>query len=179
MGHLGTVLNMSDEVERRVMETNFWGAVALTKAVLPEMIARGSGQIWTVASILGFFGSPKLAAYAASKFAVVGYFESLQYELRNTGVHVGLVSPGFINTNVTLSSLDSEGKPLGKNSIAQEKGMNPEVFAGKFAAKACRKNPRKHLLIGRAEILSVPFKRLFPKLFFMIYGKLTDITRKK
>jgi len=85
MGHLGTAIEMELEVERKVFEVNFWGAVALTKAVLPHMTSRNSGQIWTVSSILGHFGSPKLAAYAASKHAVLGYFESIQYELRNSG----------------------------------------------------------------------------------------------
>lgn len=179
MGHLGTAAEMDLQVERRVMEVNLWGAVALTKALLPHFIARGSGQIWTVASILGFFGSPKLAAYAASKFAVVGYFESLQYELRGTGVHVGLLSPGFINTEVTLSSLGPDGKPIGKNSVAQEKGMAPAELARKFLKKSLRRKPAKHVIIGRYEVFSVPFKRWFPGLFFKVYGKLTDITRSK
>ena len=59
MGHLGTVVEMEITVERKVFEVNFWGAVALTKAVLPGMIAQYSGQIWTVSSILGHFGFAK------------------------------------------------------------------------------------------------------------------------
>jgi len=179
MGHLGTVSDMDLSVEEQVMNTNLWGAVALTKATLPHMSERGQGQIWTIASILGYFGSPKLAAYAASKFAVVGYFESLQYEMRNAPVHIGIISPGFINTNVTLSSLDPKGKPLGKNSVAQEKGMAPEVLAKKIFAKTQQSNPPKHAIIGGYEKFAVPFKRFFPNLFFKIYGKLTDITRSR
>jgi len=125
MGHLGTAIEMELDIERKVFEVNFWGAVALTKAVLPHMTSRNSGQIWTVSSILGHFGSPKLAAYAASKHGVVGYFESIQYELRKSEVHIGIVSPGFINTAVTLNSLGPDGVPIGKNSVAQEKGMLP------------------------------------------------------
>lgn len=179
MGHMGSVVEMNLEVERQVMEVNFWGSVALTKALLPSMIGNDSGQIWSVASILGYFGSPNLAAYAASKFAVIGYFESLQYELRGTNLHVGLLSPGFVNTQVTLSSLGPDGKAIGKNSVAQEKGMLPEELARRFVKKANRKNPPKHMLIGNYEIFAVPFKRFLPKLFFLVYGKLTDITRKK
>lgn len=179
MGHLGTVLEMTLPVERKVLEVNFWGCVALTKAVLPHMQKRNSGQIWTIASILGHFGSPKLAAYAASKYALVGYFESLQYELRSSAVHVGLVSPGFINTSVTLNSLGPDGVPIQKNSSAQEKGMLPMEFARKFYNRTAKRRPRRHLFIGRYEILAVPFKRFFPNLFFSIYGKLTDVTRQK
>jgi len=62
MGHLGSVTEMELNVEEQVMNTNLWGSVALTKAVLPHMIERGSGQIWTVASILGFFWQPKIGS---------------------------------------------------------------------------------------------------------------------
>lgn len=179
MGHLGTAIEMELDIERKVFEVNFWGAVALTKAVLPHMTSRNSGQIWTVSSILGHFGSPKLAAYAASKHAVVGYFESIQYELRKSEVHIGIVSPGFINTAVTLNSLGPDGVPIGKNSVAQEKGMLPLDFALKFLKLSTKRRPKKHLLIGRYEIHSVPFKRYLPRLFFMVYGKLTDVTRQK
>ena len=179
MGHLGTAIEMELDIERKVFEVNFWGAVALTKAVLPHMTSRNSGQIWTVSSILGHFGSPKLAAYAASKHAVVGYFESIQYELRKSEVHIGIVSPGFINTAVTLNSLGPDGVPIGKNSVAQEKGMLPIVFALKFLKLSTKRRPKRHLLIGRYEVLSVTFKRYLPKLFFMVYGKLTDVTRQK
>lgn len=179
MGHLGTAIEMELEIERKVFEVNFWGAVALTKAVLPYMTSRNSGQIWTVSSILGYFGSPKLAAYAASKHAILGYFESVQYELRNSDVHIGIVSPGFINTAVTINSLGPDGAPIGKNSVAQEKGMLPRDFALKFLKLSTKRRPKKHLLIGRYEIHSVPFKRYLPKLFFVVYGKLTDVTRQK
>lgn len=176
MGHLGSVMDMQPAVESKVMDVNFWGAVSLTKVVLPHMIARGSGAIWTVASILGFFGSPKLAAYAASKSAVLGYFESLWFEMKDTPIHIGVVSPGFINTNVTLSSLDAQGKPLGKNSVAQEKGMLPEVFAKKFYAKSQRR--RRHMLIGGYELASVYLKRYCPWFFAILYAKMTAKARK-
>lgn len=177
MGHLGRVVEMTIDVEEKVMQTNFWGTVALTKAVVPWMLEQGSGQIWSVASILSYFGSPKLAAYAASKFAVVGYMESLQYELRKTPVHAGILSPGFINTNVTLSSLGPDAKPIGKNSVAQEKGMLPEELARKFYRITQKNHPPLHVVIGRYEKWAVPFKRYLPKFFFKVYGKLTDITR--
>lgn len=178
IGHLGRVEDMDFQVERRVLEVNFWASVALTKAVLPIMLERRSGEIWTVASILAYFGSPKLAAYAASKFAVAGYFESLQYELEGSGVHAGILSPGFINTAVTLSSLGPDGTPIGKNSVAQEKGMSPEELARKFLRKTQKTNPPKQVIIGRYERFAVPFKRLLPSIFRVVYGKLTNVARK-
>jgi short-subunit dehydrogenase len=143
------------------------------------MLSRDSGQIWTVSSILGFFGSPKLGAYAASKFAVIGYFESLQYELQESNVHAGILSPGFINTAVTVKSLGPNGVPIGVNSQAQEKGMLPEVLARKFLNKTTKGTLPKHLIIGGYERFSIPFKRFFPNLFSLVYSKLTNVTRKK
>ena len=160
------------------MEVNFWSAAARTKAILPTMLERRSGEIWTVASILAYFGSPKLAAYAASKFAVTGYFESLQYELEGSGIHAGILSPGFINTAVTLNSLGPDGNPIGKNSMAQEKGMLPEELAQKFLRKTKKSNPPKQVIIGRYERFAVPFKRFLPSIFRVVYGKLTHAARK-
>ena len=120
-----------------------------------------------------------MAAYAASKFAIIGYFESLQYELQNSGVHAGILSPGFIKTSVTVKSLGPNGVPLGVNSSAQEKGMLPEVLAQKFLKKTARGKLPKHLVIGGYERFSIPFKRFFPNLFSLVYSKLTNVTRKK
>ncbi|MAZ96433.1 MAG: short-chain dehydrogenase [Flavobacteriales bacterium] len=178
IGHLGSVDEMEFEIERKVMDVNFWAAVALTKAVLPHMLSNDSGQIWTISSILGFFGSPKLAAYAASKFAVIGYFESLQYELQHSQVHAGILSPGFINTAVSLNSLGPNGEPVGVNSSAQERGMLPEVLAQKFLQKTSKGRLPKHIVIGGYERFSIPFKRYLPRLFSLVYVKMTNFTRK-
>jgi len=176
MGHLGDALLMQERIERQVMEVNFWGHVALTKAVLPDMLARKSGSIVAISSILGHFGSPGLAAYAASKHAVLGYFESLREELIGTGVNVALVAPGFINTNVTKASLTATGEVYGQNSVAQEKGMSPEIFAEKLITKIEKK--KNYIFIGRSEIFAVPFKHFAPNLFFAVMRYLTKRARK-
>lgn len=167
IGHLGTALEMEDAVEHKVMDINFWGQVAITKAVLPDMIARGSGKIVTISSLLGHYGSANLAAYAASKHALLGYFESLREEISGTGVKVLLVSPGFVNTNVTLNSLTKTGHKLNLNSVAQEKGMKPEVMAQKLV-KAIASN-KKYAYPGGIEMLAIPLKRIAPNFFYRLY----------
>lgn len=177
VGHMGNVEKMDAEVERKVMEVNFWGQVMLTKALLPHFRKRNSGFISITGSILGKFGSPGLAAYAASKHALYGYFDSLREELRETNIKTMMVTPGFINTNVTLSSYTADGKVLGKNSVAQEKGMKPEDLA-KQLIKAIEKE-KKSILIGKWETLSVPFKNMTPNLFYNAMNFLTQRARKK
>ena len=85
---------------RAQFETNFFGLVALTKAVLPSMIARRGGRIVNVASIAGRVALPGMAAYCASKFAVVGFSESLRHELAPLGIWVSVVEPGSFRTDI-------------------------------------------------------------------------------
>lgn len=177
IGHLGSVLEMSLDVERKVMETNLWGHVALTKAILPHMLERNSGTIVILSSILGYFGSPRLAAYSASKHAVLGYYDSLRLELAETGINILTVAPGFINTEVTKRSLTANGQEYGKNSPAQEKGMDPGRFAGKLIKAIDRK--KSHVTIGGYETFSIPFWKLSPTLFYRAMMFLSGKARKK
>jgi len=167
IGHLGAALDMSETVERKVMEINFWGQVGLSKAVLPDMLNRGSGKIVVLSSMIGHYGSANLAAYAASKHALLGYFESLREELRGKGVGFLLVSPGFVNTNVTLKSLLPDGSIYNTNSIAQERGMNPEIFAEKLVRAISTK--KNYAYIGGYELLALPLKKVWPALFYRLY----------
>ena len=177
IGHLGDVVKMSSEVERQVMETNFWGHVNISKALLPHLIEKNSGSIVTIGSILGVFGSPGLAAYSASKHALYGYFESLRQELSETNLHIMLISPGFIKTNVTRSSLTHDGEVYGKDSTAQENGMDPKELANKIVRAIS--NGKDHALLGGWEIYSVPFKKIAPKTFYRTMRALTKRARKK
>ncbi len=167
IGHLGTALDMSEAVERKVLEINFWGQVAMSKAVLPDMLSRGSGKIVVISSMLGHYGSAKLAAYAASKHALLGYFESLREEIHGSGVGVLLVSPGFINTQVTLNSLLPDGRVYNKNSVAQERGMLPQVFAEKLIRAINR--DKSYAYFGSYELAALPLKRIAPLLFYKLY----------
>jgi NAD(P)-dependent dehydrogenase (short-subunit alcohol dehydrogenase family) len=85
---------------REQFETNFFGHVAVTKAVLPTMRQQKSGHIIMVSSISGRTASPTLSCYAASKFALEGWSESLRMELRSLGIHVVLVEPGAYATDI-------------------------------------------------------------------------------
>ncbi|HJX00125.1 MAG TPA: SDR family oxidoreductase [Terriglobales bacterium] len=88
-----------DELRLQV-ETNFFGQVAVTKAVLPSMRAQGSGHIIMVSSILGLMGQPMVSSYCASKHALEGWAEALRIELRSLGIRVVLVEPGAYKTDI-------------------------------------------------------------------------------
>ena len=166
IGQYGSVIDTKTEVERKIFEINYFGTVALTKAILPLMLDQGKGKVMAIASIAGKFGQRNLAAYSASKAAILLYFESLKEELTGTPVEVQVVSPGFINTRVTLNSLNSEGHALEKNSPAQENGMPATSFAKKFLKVA--EGKRFHSFIGNKELMAVPFHSLAPGLFYKL-----------
>src|SRR3990172_6474290 len=88
-----------------VMATNFFGAVYATEAVLPSMLARGSGHLVAVGSLTGYGGLPRTAAYSASKGALHNFFESLRVDLRGTGVDVTVITPGYVKTELTVKNL--------------------------------------------------------------------------
>ena len=83
---------------RAIFDTNFFGIVRMTRAVVPHMRRQGIGRIINIGSVLGFLPMPYMALYSATKHAVAGYTESLDHELRTMGIRVSVVEPAYINT---------------------------------------------------------------------------------
>jgi short-subunit dehydrogenase len=100
------------EVGRQQFETNFWGTVKITNAVLPQLRKQKSGQIITISSMVGLIGPPNLSYYSASKHAVEGYFKSLRFELKQFNINVSVVEPGWFKTNLGLNALSVTDKNL-------------------------------------------------------------------
>jgi dehydrogenase/reductase SDR family protein 7B len=165
----GLALETDLKTEQRLLDVNFWGTVILSKAVLPQMIARNSGSIIAISSLVGKFGTKYRSAYAASKHALHGYFDSLRIEIDNPNIHIMLACPGFIKTNVTINALTANGNAQGTMDDAQENGMLPEECA-KQIIKAIN-SKKEEVYIGGKEINGVLIKRFFPKLFAKIIRK--------
>lgn len=98
--HLSMAEETSPDMAERVMDTNFWGSVRMTRAVLPTMRKQRSGQIIYTSSLAGLVGTPCLAFYAASKHALEGFAESLRLEVESFGIHVSLIEPDFRRTGL-------------------------------------------------------------------------------
>lgn len=157
------------ETEQKLLNVNFWGTVILSKAVLPSMIAQNNGSIVCISSLVGKFGTRYRSAYAASKHALHGYFDSLRIEIDNPNIHIMLACPGFIKTNVTINAVTADGSKQGTMDDAQENGMLPEVCA-KEIVKAIN-TKKEEVYIGGKETRGVLLKRFFPKLFSKIIRK--------
>lgn len=154
------------EVDKRLMDVNFFGTVALTKSILPSMLTHQLGHIVTVTSVTGKLGSPLRSAYAASKHALHGFFDSLRAELGNTPIHITLVCPGFVRTNVSINALTGSGQPQGIMDPATEKGMSPEAAARRILDAI--RNGKEETWFGGKEVLGIYLKRFFPALFSRI-----------
>lgn len=150
-------------VDQRLMLVNYFGTVAVTKAVLPHMLERGTGHLAAVTSIVGKFGTPWRSAYSASKHAVHGFFDSLRAELADTGIKVTLIAPGFIRTNVSINALTADGTPLGTMDRAQAEGLDPDIAARRMLEGL--KRDELEVYVGGKETRGVLIKRLFPNRF--------------
>lgn len=160
-------------IEQRIMNINFWGTVALSKAIIPGMLVNGGGHVVCVSSLVGKFGTRYRSAYAASKHALHGYFDSLRAELYGKPVNITIVCPGFIKTNLSLNAVNAEGSPQGTMDDAQENGMPPEACAAQIVS-AIKQN-KEEVYIGGKEVKGIWFKRLFPSRFskYMNTAKVT------
>ncbi|MBI3133224.1 MAG: SDR family oxidoreductase [Bacteroidetes bacterium] len=165
----GEAADTSMEVNRRIMEINYFGNIALTKAVLPVMHSQKSGHIVVIASIAGKFGFFLRSAYSASKHALQGYYESLLLEEEKNNIFVTLVYPGKINTEISKSALNASGNAHGVMDHNQETGMPVSVCVRKMLKAVSKK--KKAVLIGKKEILAVHIKRFWPWLFWKIIRK--------
>lgn len=162
----------SVDVDRRIMEVNYFGAVAVTKFLLPHFLQRKSGHYVTISSLTGHIGTPYRSGYAASKHALHGFFDSLRAELWKevgNGIIVTMICPGFVHTPITLSAVTGDGTPLGKMDEAQFKGM-PAAECAQRIVSAIEKQ-KDEVYIGRKEVLGVYMKRFFPGLFVRIIRK--------
>jgi dehydrogenase/reductase SDR family protein 7B len=158
------------DIDRKLMEVNYFGSVALTKAVLPKMIAQQSGQIVAISSITGLFGFPLRSAYAASKHALKGFFESVLLENRKHNIFVTMVYPGRVQSNISLNAITKSGEKYGKMDDGQAEGMPADTCAKKIV-KAVEKR-KKEILVGNKELLMAHFKRYIPSLFYKIALKI-------
>ena len=157
------------DVDKRIMNINYFGTIILTKALLPEMIQNKSGHIAVMTSLAGKFAIPLRSAYAASKHALHGFFDTLRAEVYNDNIKVTLFCPAYINTNIAKNALTKDGTPQNFNDPGMEKGTSPEDFA-KLALKSIKKG-KEEVISGGKEKYGVYLKRFFPKLFSRIIRK--------
>jgi NAD(P)-dependent dehydrogenase (short-subunit alcohol dehydrogenase family) len=159
---------------RLQLETNFFGAVAMTRAVLPTMRKQRSGHIIQMSSIVGLQGSVTISSYAASKHALEGWSESLRLEVNALGIKVVLLEPGAFATGIWIEGarMGEESKKSSSPNFARGLRMrevmqripkaDPIVVARAVVAIAQKPNPKLRYLVGRDAKIQLALKRLLP-----------------
>ncbi|MCK5136281.1 MAG: SDR family NAD(P)-dependent oxidoreductase [Bacteroidales bacterium] len=146
-------IDTSLEIDRRIMEIDYFSGVILTKALLPKMIENGYGHIGVTSSISGKFGFPLRSAYAAAKHALFGFYKSVWAENSKKGIRITIFSPGRIRTNISFHALKKDGEAHGVMDPGLAGGISPAKCARKMI-RAMKRN-RKDVLIGGKELILV------------------------
>jgi short-subunit dehydrogenase len=152
------------DVVKRIMQVNFLGTVEWTSLCMPLLQNSTDSQIAIMSSVVGEYGFPLRSSYAASKHALVGYFESMHLEPDSP--RVSIISPGRIRTNISISALGVDGAQHGKMDNGLDKGITPEKAAKKIL-NGIRKR-KYNIFIGSGEIVLLFIKRYVPSLFRFI-----------
>jgi NAD(P)-dependent dehydrogenase (short-subunit alcohol dehydrogenase family) len=150
----GTMWTMLEEIEdtsifERLMRLNYLGSALCTYYALPHL-KRSRGRIVGVSSVAGLTGVPTRTAYAASKHAMFGFFDSLRVELMGTGVSVTMVAPDFVLSEIHKRALGGDGQPLGRSPLQQGRIMTAEECAQRMVP-AIERRERMLLLSPRSK----------------------------
>lgn len=167
ISYRGNVLETHMSVHRDVMETNYFGPISLTQALLPSMVQRRSGHVVVISSVQGKIAIPYRSAYAASKHATQAYFDCLRAEVGHLGIPVTVISPGYIRTNLSVNAVTGDGSKYGVLDKTTASGWDPRDV-GEAVLKAVRLKSKDVLLAGPLPTAAVYLRTLWPALFFKL-----------
>jgi short-subunit dehydrogenase len=156
------IIETSIEVDKKLMEIDYLGTIALSKALLPHFVSHKSGHYVVVSSLMGKFSSHYRSAYCGAKHALHGFFDALRLEHDKDNIKVTMICPGFVNTNVARNALTVDGSKQIHQDDMTENGLDVNVFVKKMI-KAIHKE-KYEAYIGKFEKFGVFVKRLSPKL---------------
>jgi NAD(P)-dependent dehydrogenase (short-subunit alcohol dehydrogenase family) len=176
VGVAGAAEESSIEQARALFDTNLFGAMRMTRAVLPQMREQGSGRVINLSSVLGLVPAPFGALYAASKHAIEGYSESLDHEVREYGVRVLLVEPAYTRTSFDANSIPAD-QPLpvyarrrqvfdGLIAEAIKGGDEPSVVGDVIVAAATDPRPKLRYPAGPLARRVSKLRRFAPSTLF-------------
>ena len=172
----GAAEESSIDQARALFETNVFGSIRMTRAVLPHMREQGSGRIINVSSVLGFLPAPFMALYASTKHAIEGYSESLDHEVRDQGIRVLLVEPGYTSTSFDANAAAAD-EPLALYARRREAsdalvaaavraGDEPAVVGQVIVAAATDAHPRLRYPAGPLARRVTKLRRYVPAAMF-------------
>jgi len=164
VGQRGAAKDTILDVQRKVMEVNYFGTIAMTQAVMPAMIKARSGMIATVASVAGLVGGKSMAGYSASKHAIVGYMDCLRAEEAENGIKVLNICPGFVQTQISVNAMKGNGEPFAEMASSIKNGI-PVIECAEKIVKAIEQE-KAQVVIGKGISYWAPtIYKFFPGVF--------------
>ena len=153
----------------KIMELDFFSVVQFTKSILPHMVDKKSGQIITNTSVAGLVGSRNRSFYSSAKFALHGFFDSIRSEIIHHNVHVTLIAPGRVATDVGKNALTASGEPYGRDDRGHRKGLT-SLEAAKRILNAIKSRKREAVIAKWNDIawLAVYIRKFSPSLYFFL-----------
>ena len=161
-----TALETNLEIDRKIMELNYFSVIHLSKEVMKVMLPLGGCMLVTMSSLSGLFGFSLRSAYSASKHALHGFFESVHAEYAKQGIHTLLVCPGRVNTPISLNALKGDGAAHGKIDEGQKNGVPVDVCVSKIIR--AMKAEKHRLVIAQKERILLFIHKFIPTLFYKI-----------
>lgn len=149
-------------VIRKVMDVNFWGTVYCSKYALPYLL-KSKGSLVGIISIAGYIGLPGRTGYAASKFAVRGFLDTVRVENLKKGLHVLVAAPGFTSSNIRMKALNAEGRQQGDSPRKEDKMMSADKCAA-IIIQGIEKRKREIIMTFVEGKLTVFLSKWFPRL---------------
>ncbi|KAG9473421.1 dehydrogenase/reductase SDR family member 7B isoform X2 [Eleutherodactylus coqui] len=177
VSYRGAIVDTKLSVDRTIMDTNYFGPVALTKALLPSMIQKKGGHIVVISSVQGKISIPFRSAYSASKHATQAFFDCLRAEMVPHDIAVTVISPGYIQTNLSLNAVTEDGSRYGVMDKTTAEGRTPEEVA-QIVLRAVGERSKDVLVAGPLPTLAVYLRVLAPKLFFSLMAARAKKERK-
>lgn len=167
VSYRGEISSTQIQVDERVMAVNYFGQIALIKEFLPHMKKQGGGSIVGVSSVQGKIAIPYRSAYAASKHAFQAFCDTLRAEGSRDNIHVCVVSPGYIQTNLSQNAVCGDGTTYNKTDSTTASGMKPSFVAHKIL-QAVKYRKDDIVLAPLLHKLVILIRAFFPSLFFSI-----------
>ena len=147
-------------IDQKLMNINYFAPTVLTKHLLPHFLERGAGHIVVTSSLSGKYGVPRIAAYAASKHALHGFFETLRSEVYDKGIDITIIIPGIIRTEITAHAVTGTGERFGR----VEKTFRTAYPVDKAARDIVRAilARKEEAFVGGTERITLWLQRLSP-----------------
>lgn len=153
-------LNTPLEIDQKLMKINYFSSISITKSLLPHFMENNEGHIVVTSSLSGKYGVPKIAAYAASKHALHGFYETLRSEISNYDIDLTMVIPGIIKTEITAHALTGTGEKFGKIDKTFQNAYPADRAAQKIVGAIL--NKKESVFVGGSEGITLVLNRLSP-----------------